>query len=249
MLKLSHTQDTQKQMQKDFFFLKACKLLPSYESYPWKMCVKHVRSHSTPPFLMSTQNLFHPDQILRTCTTLQQNHSLPQSWQSSEFSFQSGQSVHNHLSCIFLLHHTPMVGKLQKTAVSGGWSQNLQGKVINYSYHNRLWNSRTDKKSKSCSQLAKFLCVVSQPQEIRNNENILTPFRHQRQNYSNMNKLNPSSCLRRNARHIYSSSAKNSLDKPEVFPHTWKNLSWSLLAWYSNITTYEQNDCAKEKAG
>lgn len=84
---------------------------------------------------------------LRTCTALQQNHSLPQLWQSFESSFQSGQSVHIHLSCIFLLHHTPIVDKLQKTAVSGGCSQNLEGKATDFSHHNTLWHLRTDEKA------------------------------------------------------------------------------------------------------
>lgn len=204
-----------KRTQKDFFFLSLQTTAPIWKLCLKNLCVNHVKGHSTPICKVNTEPISSRPHALRTCTALQQNHSLPQSWQSSEFSFQSGQSVHIHLSCIFLLHHIPIVDKLQKTAVSGGCSQNLEGKATGFSHHNRLWNLRTDKKATESLSNWVYMCNKSATRtKLVAVKTFLIPFRHQRQNYSNFNwtKPNPSSCLRRNARHVSRPSAKNGLD-------------------------------------
>lgn len=114
----------------------------------WNLCFKNSRvnqgkSHSTPHFPLrkvTAEPISPRPQATRPQhrSALHQTHSLPQWWQSSGSSCQSGRSVHIHLSCISLQHRTPSADKLQKTAASEGCSQNLAGKTTNFRHHSGL---------------------------------------------------------------------------------------------------------------
>lgn len=155
MVNLSHTQNRQnKQKKKQFKFFKLANDSSPNESFAYKICAPTM--WKVIPYTHLKKSVHNPFYQGRFCTALQQNNSLPQLWLSFESSFQSGQSVHTHLSCIFLLRHKPIVDKLQKTAASAGCSRSLEGKAIDFRQLNRPWHLRSDKKARAALTLTAF---------------------------------------------------------------------------------------------